>query len=181
MLARSTKAAALTTTAVAAIAATVAFAPERVLAGAGSETEARLLACAEIDNQTDKLACFDSVAESLRQGSAGPEADGPPASGPDSVSGSAAEGDAKKEVSPADGEKEQEEEPIQATVVRSWQNHDGRFSVELDNGQVWRETQGTRVGQPEQGDSVEISTGPFGSYRMKIENIARIAWVRRTR
>ena len=78
-------------------------------------------------------------------------------------------------------EKKKDAEVIQATIVRSWRNHDERFSVELDNGQVWRETQGTRVGLPKEGRSVEISEGRFGGYRMKIENIRKIAWVRRTK
>ena len=78
-------------------------------------------------------------------------------------------------------DQEQDVEPIQATIVRSWRNSDGRFSVELDNGQVWRETQGTRVGLPKEGRSVNISKGRFGGYRMKIEKINQIAWVRRTK
>lgn len=69
---------------------------------------------------------------------------------------------------------------ISATIVRSWRNHDGRFSVELDNGQIWRETQGTRVGFPKEGKSVEVFEGRFGGYRMRIEDIRKIAWVRRT-
>ncbi len=70
---------------------------------------------------------------------------------------------------------------IEATIVRSWKNYDERFSVELDNGQIWRETQGTRVGQPKVGKSVKITKARWGGYRMKVENIKRIAWVRRTK
>lgn len=86
---------------------------------------------------------------------------------------------------PKKDEREQaaEDEPVtnlSATIVRAWRNHDGRFSVELNNGQVWRETQGTRVGMPKEGKSVEIFEGRFGGYRMRIEDIRRIAWVRRT-
>lgn len=70
---------------------------------------------------------------------------------------------------------------VQATVVRSWRNHDGRFSVELDNGQIWRETQGTRARLPKKGVAVTIKTGRVGGYRMKFENINQLAWVRRTK
>ena len=72
-------------------------------------------------------------------------------------------------------------EYIQATIVRSWRNYDGRFSVELDNGQNWRETQGTRAAISNKGASVIIMTGRLGGYRMRFENINKPAWVRRTK
>lgn len=65
-------------------------------------------------------------------------------------------------------------------IVRVWQHHDGRFSVELDNGHVWRETEGTRVGTPKTGSGVAITRGRFGGFRMKIDGIRRQAWVRPT-
>ena len=100
-------------------------------------------------------------------------------------------------------EEEEEEEKLplemRATIVRSWRNNDGRFSVELDNGQTWRETQGSRVagpsdnnlvwggrnasgaGLPREGRSVEVFEGRFGGYRMRIEGITQLAHVRRTK
>ena len=93
-----------------------------------------------------------------------------------------AERSEKKKKEKKKKEKKKDMEPIQATIVRSWRNHDDRFSVELDNGQVWRETQGTRVGrEPKEGRSVKISEGRFGGYRMKIDGIPSVAWVRRTK
>ena len=65
-------------------------------------------------------------------------------------------------------------------IVGVWENYDGRFTVELNNGVLWRETEGTRVGIPEVGDGVTVTRGVFGSYRMKIDGIARVAWVRPT-
>ena len=65
-----------------------------------------------------------------------------------------------------------------ARIARVWENLDGRFSVELDNGQVWRETEGTRVGMPDAGAAVKVTRSLFGSYRMKIDGIPRVAWVR---
>ena len=78
-------------------------------------------------------------------------------------------------------EKENEEVSIQATIVDSWRTADRRFEVELDNGQIWRETSGSRIGLPKIGKSVKISEGRFGGYRMKVENIKRQAYVRRTK
>lgn len=65
-----------------------------------------------------------------------------------------------------------------ARIAQVWENLDGRFSVELDNGQVWRETEGTRVGMPERGAAVKVTRSLFGSYRMKIDGVPRVAWVR---
>lgn len=67
-----------------------------------------------------------------------------------------------------------------AHIERVWQNLDGRFTVRLDNGQVWRETEGSRVGIPDAGASVKITRSLFGSYRMKIDGIPQLAWVRQT-
>jgi hypothetical protein len=86
---------------------------------------------------------------------------------------------------------------MRALIVRSWRHNDGRFSVELDNGQIWRETTGSRVagpmeldmtfggrsasgaGLPREGGSVEVFDGRFGGYRMRIEGIRQLAPVRR--
>ena len=79
-------------------------------------------------------------------------------------------------------EKKEEFESLQATVVRAWKNPtDGRFAVELDNGQTWRETSGSRSLMPKQGKTVEITKSRFGGYRMKIEGIKRLASVRRSK
>lgn len=80
-----------------------------------------------------------------------------------------------------DKEEKKDVEPIQATIVHSWKIIGGRFAVRLDNGQVWRETEGTKVGFPKEGRTVKISKGRLGGYRMKIEQITRVAWVRRTK
>jgi hypothetical protein len=71
------------------------------------------------------------------------------------------------------------EESLEATIVKVTVHSDRRFSVQLDNGQVWRETQGTRVGVPKEGAAVVITAGKLGGYRMTIDGIARQAWVRR--
>lgn len=83
----------------------------------------------------------------------------------------------KKNVKTA--EQKEEFRSVQATIVRSWHIADERFAVELDNGQVWHATEVHRVGLPGVGRSVEIFEGRFSGYRMRIENIKRLAWVRR--
>ena len=82
-------------------------------------------------------------------------------------------------------EKEAREKPrnavIKARITKVRRHSDGRFSVTLDNGQVWRETQGSRVGIPGEGAMVELKKGSFGGYRMNIDGLYRTAWVKRTK
>lgn len=72
-------------------------------------------------------------------------------------------------------------EPFSATIVRVREHLDGRFSVELDNGQVWRETQKTRIRTPRVGRKVEVKAGRIGGHQMVVEGIPTAAWVRRTK
>lgn len=76
--------------------------------------------------------------------------------------------------------KREREASVSATITRVVTHQDDRFSVTLDNGQTWRETQGSRVGIPEVGATVELKRGRFGGYRMNIDGIVRTAWVKRT-
>ena len=83
----------------------------------------------------------------------------------------------------AEREKKKEEqfEVVYSTIVEVRQAIDGRFEARLENGQVWRETEATRtVRRPKVGDSVRITPGRLGSYRMKFNNDNRLAAVRRT-
>lgn len=200
-----------------------------------STTNHRLLACDAVVDSGERLACFNSVVESLKSPaeiqpatapSAAADAEGEtpevptpaaparptvgaapsapePASAVSEPVSPARQADAPAATGgapslseavfagapsapPVDEEAADEEtsgekgdEPaIDAVIVKVWQQLDGRFTVRLDNGQVWRETQGTRVGMPDVGAAVTIRRGPFGSYRMKIEGISRVAWVR---
>jgi hypothetical protein len=83
----------------------------------------------------------------------------------------------------AERERHQEEqfEVVYSTIVEVRQVTGRRFEARLENGQVWRETEATRtVRMPKVGDTVRITSGRFGSYRMKFNNDNRLASVRRT-
>jgi hypothetical protein len=234
---------------------------------AEDETAEQLLACDDIADQAEKLECFNSVVNSLKDSPAAPQAESPSATAADpvtprpaepatttpampaastpgatvpaAVAAPAAAATATTTTSPAaadsvpipddspaattgspvdpiddfgrdsmqskaEEEKEEEKEKeilgeMRALIVRSWRHNDGRFSVELDNGQIWRETTGSRVagpmeldmtfggrspssaGLPREGNSVEVFEGRFGGYRMRIEGIRQLAHVRRTK
>lgn len=183
-------------------------------------TTDRLLACDAITHEGDRLACFESVAQSARQNrsatilttrpSEAPAAsptrsdalkaaeareivdvvdyDGGDPAKPEAMQGSSAsadrvETDARprgQTAAAVDPDGTDEDLTGRGVIVRVWQHHDGRFSVELDNGQVWRETEGTRVGIPKTGSGVAITRGSLGSFRMKIDGIRQLAWVRPT-
>ena len=194
---------------------------------AHQDTEERLLACDGITDPTEKLACFDTVVETLKPPPVAPVAETPSATVPasdasaavvspvsaaaespalasDPVVSEPAQVDAASSSTgtpsaPAEttaqavndfgfresrgGIAEQQEddklESIHAKIVRVWATTGRHFAVELDNGQVWRETERARARMPRKGLSVEISKESLGSYRMKYENSNRFAWMRR--
>lgn len=229
-----------------------------------SETERRMLACDALTNESDRLACFNNVVESLRTGAnsepaavaapepapavnpepaaaaepapepapspepapaaepapipvaeptpeplpsqeaePAPSASAAPAAAAQPIQTVTAPAEPAADVSPsvaaatgsavsqapapqADAEVYKENVAPsndgdltgEGVIVRVWERHDGRFTVKLNNGQYWRETEGTRVGVPDVGDVVTVTRGLFGSYRMKIDGISRVAWVR---
>lgn len=170
----------------------------------------RLLVCDSIVELSRRLACYDVIAENLKQNratvtnsqseetlpaeilAANPtSADDAPAvssatavprpdtdkSRVDETFGFSVE--TRESTEQKSVRKKEEIKSIQAKITRVWGTSDGRFAVELDNGQRWRETSGSRIGMPKAGRSVEISKSRFGGYRMKIERIKRLASVRR--
>ena len=89
---------------------------------------------------------------------------------------------AADERSPVDDQEEARRPPgtIRATIVQSSLNYNERFTVVLDNGQVWQETQRTRrFGRPKVGRVVEITEGRLGAYEMRVEGTVRSAYVTR--
>ncbi len=170
----------------------------------------RLLVCDGIVELSRRLACYDVIAENLKQNRAtvtNPQAeeslpaeihaDNPTTAGdtpavatatavPRSYTDNSRADETfgfnveTRESAEQKGTRKKEEiKSVQAKITRVWGTSDGRFAVELDNGQRWRETSGSRIGMPKAGRSVEISKSRFGGYRMKIERIKRLASVRR--
>ena len=159
--------------------------------GQPDSIEARLVACDKFTNPDERLACFNDVARGLKketaetaaQPTAKPEASGTPATVPSEQAPIPKADDfGRDSMKPKQEEKEtKQKETFQGVIVGVRQYHDRRFSVELDNGHVWRETEGSRVGMPKVGRAVKIKTGSLGGYRMTIEGIPKTAWVRRTK
>jgi hypothetical protein len=152
----------------------------------------RLLACSAIEDTAERAACFDEAVEAMQQDGAPPRAEAaapaaiaepPPAEtapvpeGPEAVTDQPVM-QIEKDV--ADVEEEFVE--FNATITRSNKSGLYHFVVELDNGQVWEETDGSRrPSLPKVGQTVRVTEGRFGGYRMKIGTANKLSWVRRLR
>ena len=81
-------------------------------------------------------------------------------------------------------ERAQEVDEIKAKVVTADFSPTNRFTVTLDNGQVWRQIEadsGKARLHKSGGDTVEISRGMLGSYNLVIDGVNLLFKVRRVR
>ena len=145
------------------------------------KTDERLLECARIGDAARRMACYDDLARQVRPGEDRPPT--PEAAAAPSVSGDAVSAEAPVSepfaAPPPANSMPDENNDIRATIVRVERSGINHFVVQLDNGQVWEETDGSRRQRlPSEGSAVVIYEGRFGGYRMKIGDDNRIAWVR---
>lgn len=156
--------------------------------------------CSSIELDRDRLQCFDrvygpaydSVESRVAQAadasgdangdatviSESPEADNPEHAAGDSVAAVAAS-------SPEDfGKREsaelRREEYIEATIVEIRTTGLKIDYLRLDNGQVWREVNDSRI-RFKEGRGVTITEGVLGSFDLQMEGYNRIAKVRRVK
>jgi hypothetical protein len=144
-----------------------------VVAAAESDDPLRrsLRVCAAIRNTSERLACYDRVVGSI---AAGKDAQAPRASPEDLF------GVVETPARAPPGENAREELTSITARVKSLDTlGDGTLVIELDNGQTWRATAGTRL-VLEAGDTVTISRAALGTFRMATSG-NRFARVRRTR
>lgn len=150
--------------------------------GQGS-VDQRLLACSAIEDTAERAACFDDAVKAMQQSAP------PPAAAPAATTEAAP---VEPEPAPAVAEEpamqiEKEMDDAEtdfgeftATIIKSNKSGLYHFVVELDNGQVWEETDGSRrPGLPKVGQTVRVTEGLLGGYRMKIGSANKLSWVRR--
>jgi hypothetical protein len=181
-----------------AVAGVTAGPVDRAIAQVDGNVDDRLLACSEIADTAERAACFDDVVRNMRQdgeraNGGAAEAASMPASAdradtesvavpPVDTPGDAARDEPAMQIETRAGEVEEEFVEFTATIVQSNKSGINHFVVELDNGQVWEETDGSRRPRlPRVGEDVRIYEGRFGGFRMKIGEDNRISWVRRLR
>lgn len=154
--------------------------------------------CSSIDSDNDRLRCFDQVYDGVYDGAesgieqavdTGLHADGDTAvgsvqsepDGPDDAAGNTSTVAAAS--SPEDfGKREPSDvqEYIEATIVEIRTTGLQIDYLRLDNGQVWREVDDSRI-RFKEGRSVTITEGVLGSFDLQMEGYNRIAKVRRVK
>lgn len=139
---------------------------------------AEVLKCTEIADAAARLACFDRAVPSLRNTPVPPPVAALPPAPP--VPPEQRFGAARienREVPPELAEPDS----ISATLVGVSQVAPNRWSFTLDNGQVWRQTVSRDLGSVKTGRPVTVEKAVLGSYTMKIEGVAGIIKVARSR
>jgi len=157
-------------------------------AHAQSATPKDLLQCDKIKKPADRLACFNTVVEKLKED---PEAfkrtthggqagrDGKRSSkGRSGSSGSSATSGSSSEFGKVRVQRNTPNE-ITAKVIRYWQNYYGKWHFHLENGQVWKETSGSSMKLTRKVEQVNIKKGSMGGYRIVIKGATMTGRVKR--
>ena len=154
-----------------------------------------ILACRAVDNEAERLACFDRTttptADSIAAATTPDEGDGRQSLAQASNDGASLIDDSfgakdlqqrrsKKEKK----KKDESDEQLRAKLVGLRFTNSGRYIITLDNGQVWRQIRGdteTLRFPRITGDGVPIiiKEALFGSYRLRTEASKRTIRVER--
>jgi hypothetical protein len=141
--------------------------------GADNSTS-RLLACAKVSADAERLSCYDELARGLRSPAAGGAPVGSAATAPatttpapvPATSGSAAtQASQAREfgLPPVKAPPPDEVKSVKATVTATQHAPNGALVIELDNGQRWQQLGTADIGL-QVGDSVTISRALLGSF-----------------
>jgi hypothetical protein len=148
--------------------------------------------CAGLADQAAEIACLRDALDASRKAllEAGARAAAPPApvERPQAVAGAdrpATLGDEQLSRAAAPVPVEQPDpENVSATITASRSDRRGLLVMQLDNGQIWRQSEGTdlpvRIGENERV-RVEIARSGFGGYRMSFPDLGRRIAVSRLR
>ncbi|MGL6160386.1 hypothetical protein [Microbulbifer sp.] len=134
------------------------FIPWLLLAGtAGADSLAdQVQRCAEVQNDSERLACYDALGSSLEQ--------------------RAEQNFGREQQQIA----EEAPDSINATIAEIRDAAYGKLLITLENGQVWRQNDSTRVNW-KSGDIVIVERALFGSFFMKQADGGRNMRVKRVK
>ena len=139
--------------------------------------------CRNESNDLKRLICFDKVAESMniyvgasQSVEAVAESRPQAAAAASAVTASAASASAPAEEFGLEHKKKPEEstpDEMKARIVSLVKNARGEFTVELDNGMVWRQKGKTNSLVISEGDAVTIERGMMGAFYLSREGYNR--------
>lgn len=139
-------------------------------AAAGESLSAEILACSAQRGDGAQLACYNQIAARLKAGApAAPSAAAKPL--PDTAN---ARSDFGGDSIPFQAHRTQQPDQITARVAKASFNFFHRFTVTLDNGQVWRQDDSdTAIARFDAGKrpAVTIRSGFLGSFHMTIQGV----------
>lgn len=123
-----------------------------------------LRTCAGIQNDTERLACYDAAVSHIESGTAAPS--------PENMFGATAATRAPAQSPEAKADKKAREAPqedlrqISGKVVAMGRSEGGMPVLTLDNDQVWRQQDADIALTLEIGDSVTITRASLGTFRL---------------
>ncbi|MDY0745001.1 hypothetical protein SNE35_10805 [Paucibacter sp. R3-3] len=135
------------------------------VAAQAAGTDAELLRCLTLADTTARLACYDTLATSLRNTSAAPAATPAPAP-------AAADADFGRVSMPKPKAEDNKPSAMQSRIVGTLAEWRRGQSLTLANGQVWVINDEPANFKPLQDPAVTITPGILGSYFMKVEGIS---------
>lgn len=164
---------------------------------AGASTQSEIEKCAAITNAAERLFCFDNLAASLKKDSAPVKgmARTPAAPGtsmPTSMPRETREADAGSGTSPAAAQKDDnaefglEDQKVRESASSIRSRYKGSFNgwsgdtvFELENGQVWQQSDGGRMAMKAESPMITITRGWFGAYFLKVDGYNKRIRVKR--
>jgi len=144
---------------------TAIFAPS---AHSYQSTSDDLLQCDKIKKPDDRLACFNTVVEKLKED---PEAFSPERKADKNRNDLTRNSKPRREKVEEFGKRKPNVKKINklsTAIRRYWQDPYGRWVFYLENGQIWREQSNGSIIPPKNPQSVQIKRGLFGGYRLKV-------------
>jgi len=140
-----------------------------------------LLQCDKIKNPEDRLACFNTIVEKLKED---------PDAFKRTMHGGQRGRDGKRSTSKNGGGNSSEfgqtyrprsdtPKKIVAKVKRYWKDGIGKWYFHLENGQVWKETSGSHMKFTKKVEEVKIKKGMMGGYILIVKGAPRTGRVKR--
>ncbi|WP_448582756.1 hypothetical protein [Thermaurantiacus sp.] len=147
--------------------------------GTPKGTEA-FLACARIAGDAERLACYDrTVAALSAEGKRLAAERAAAAEAAEKARATRVESFGARGVSPA--QREERIDRIEASIAETFTDSQRKLVFLLDNGQMWRQTDGVFLAIVRPGTPVSVRRATMGGFTLRIESLNRSVPVMRVR